>query len=164
MLHKDAMWPFIASNWVLATFYGGGFGVMPAFLTSMFNSKNIGALHGIILTAWSLVAIVGGLTFTAIFKSQVHRYASEGGKSNPNVYDYNFYIICGFVILGFFIAMGIRTSLRERLMPRQRGEILRISFFNTPIVVGYKTKDQQMQEWFQFLQNRPEHMCSSKTP
>ncbi|KAI8809038.1 hypothetical protein BJ742DRAFT_247772 [Cladochytrium replicatum] len=33
---------------------GAGFGIIPAFLADQFSSKNIGATHGVILTAWSL--------------------------------------------------------------------------------------------------------------
>jgi hypothetical protein len=65
LIHEDQMWVFISLIWILATFYGGGFGLMPAFLTAQFGSQNIGALHGIILTAWSLVGVIGGLSFTA---------------------------------------------------------------------------------------------------
>lgn len=34
LLHSDSMWAFITLIWILATFYGGGFGLMPAFLTA----------------------------------------------------------------------------------------------------------------------------------
>ena len=54
------------------------------------------ALHGIILTSWSIVGIVGGLTFTAIFKNQVAYY---GSKKSPYVYDINFWTICAFISL-----------------------------------------------------------------
>lgn len=50
--------------WILTACYGGGFGTIPAFLTNMFGAYNIGALHGIILTAWSIGGVGGGIGFT----------------------------------------------------------------------------------------------------
>jgi hypothetical protein len=40
--------------------------------------------------------------------------ADTGGKSSPYAYDLNFYIICGFIIFGFFVSLFIRTSVRDR--------------------------------------------------
>lgn len=54
---------------------------------------------------------------------------AEGGKKSANVYDINFYTICAFIIIGFFVSILIRTSMRDRMMPRQQGEILKVPFF-----------------------------------
>lgn len=149
------MWPFIVCMWILATFYGGGFGLIPAFLTAQFGSSNIGALHGMILTAWSAVGVIGGLSFSAIFKNQVNKYEAEGGKSAPNVYDVNFYTICGMICIGFFTNLFIKTSMRDRMLPRQPGEILRMPFFGRPLVFGYKSRAMQNQEWADYLRTLP---------
>lgn len=122
-----------------------------------FGSSNIGALHGCILTAWSLVGVIGGLSFTAIFKSQVSKYGDDGGKTNPYVYDLNFYIICGFIAFGFFFALFIRVRMQDRLLPRRQGELIKIPFFTRPIIIGYKTKDQQAAEWLAYLRALPEN-------
>jgi ABC-type uncharacterized transport system permease subunit len=42
LIHENLMWVFIVLIWILAMFYGAGFGLMPAFLTAMFGSQNIG--------------------------------------------------------------------------------------------------------------------------
>ena len=44
---------------VVFTMYGGGFATIPAFLADMFGAQNVGAIHGVLLTAWSAAAIVG---------------------------------------------------------------------------------------------------------
>jgi OFA family oxalate/formate antiporter-like MFS transporter len=39
--------------------YGGGFGTMPSFVTTVFGSKMMAVVYGAILTAWSMGGIVG---------------------------------------------------------------------------------------------------------
>eukprot|EP00792_Barthelona_sp_PAP020_P005532 TRINITY_DN2690_c0_g1_i1.p1 TRINITY_DN2690_c0_g1~~TRINITY_DN2690_c0_g1_i1.p1 ORF type:complete len:583 (+),score=188.62 TRINITY_DN2690_c0_g1_i1:165-1913(+) len=53
------------------TMYGGGFACIPAFLADIFGSKNVGAIHGVILTAWSLAGVVGPIGLSA-WKNSVH--------------------------------------------------------------------------------------------
>ncbi|KAG0069065.1 hypothetical protein BGZ92_004764, partial [Podila epicladia] len=54
IMEKRVYWAFLLVIWILTACYGGGFGCIPAFLCDMFGPSNIGAMHGIILTAWSL--------------------------------------------------------------------------------------------------------------
>lgn len=103
------------------------------------------------------MGVIGGLSFTSIFHSQVSKYAGEGGKSNHSVYDLNFYLICGFICFGFFFALFIRVRMQDRLLPRQAGELIKIPFFSRPITIGYKTKDQQAAEWLAYLRAMPEN-------
>ncbi|KAG0362413.1 hypothetical protein BG005_005679 [Podila minutissima] len=51
IMEKRVYWAFLLVIWILTSCYGGGFGCIPAFLCDMFGPSNIGALHGIILTA-----------------------------------------------------------------------------------------------------------------
>ncbi|KAH9182809.1 hypothetical protein AeNC1_015216, partial [Aphanomyces euteiches] len=55
--------PFAITLCSLTFSYGGVFGVIPSLLTDMYGIYNSGTMHGIILTAWSLCGIGGGLTF-----------------------------------------------------------------------------------------------------
>ena len=45
---------------------GGGFATIPAFLADMFGAENVGAIHGVILTAWSAAAIAGPVIITEL--------------------------------------------------------------------------------------------------
>jgi len=44
---------------LIITCYGGGFSCMPAYLSDIFGTKKLSAIHGRILTAWGLAGIVG---------------------------------------------------------------------------------------------------------
>ena len=57
---------FEAALFVVFTMYGGGFATIPAFLADMFGAENVGAIHGVILTAWSAAAIVGPVIITEL--------------------------------------------------------------------------------------------------
>jgi OFA family oxalate/formate antiporter-like MFS transporter len=39
--------------------YGGGFSCMPAYLSDLFGTKQLSAIHGRVLTAWGIAGIVG---------------------------------------------------------------------------------------------------------
>ena len=41
--------------------YGGGFGTMPAFVADYFGSVNVGAIYGLMLTAWGFASAFGPL-------------------------------------------------------------------------------------------------------
>ncbi|KAF9365584.1 hypothetical protein BGX34_009410 [Mortierella sp. NVP85] len=51
IMKKRVYWAFLLVIWISTAYYGSGFGCIPAFLCDMFGPSNIGALHGIILTA-----------------------------------------------------------------------------------------------------------------
>lgn len=53
---------------VIITCYGGGFSCMPAYLSDLFGTKQLSAIHGRILTAWGLAGIVGPLLLSVIYE------------------------------------------------------------------------------------------------
>jgi len=42
--------PFVFGLCIILSMYGGGFATIPAFLADLFGHKNVGAVHGVILT------------------------------------------------------------------------------------------------------------------
>uniref|UniRef100_A0A6B2L0A3 Major facilitator superfamily (MFS) profile domain-containing protein n=1 Tax=Arcella intermedia TaxID=1963864 RepID=A0A6B2L0A3_9EUKA len=159
----------LACFFIIAFFYGGGFGVMPAFLSDQFSSKNSGATHGVILTAWSFAGVVGGLIFNAVLKSETTRLndlAKATGQTldwaKVQYYNVNFIWILVIVCIGFIICLFVRTNIRDRFLPRSEGEIVRI---RTPRgrmmkLVGCKwvkvTQEEEDRLWVAFLEERAE--------
>src|SRR5256886_13811364 len=43
-------------SFVVLMCYGGGFGTMPAFTADYFGSKNVGAIYGLMFTAWGFAS------------------------------------------------------------------------------------------------------------
>ena len=50
---------FLVVLFTVITMYGGGFATLPAFLGDLFGTKQLGAIHGMVLTAWALAGVVG---------------------------------------------------------------------------------------------------------
>ena len=50
---------FVLITLVILTMYGGGFATIPAYLADIFGTQHVGAIHGRLLTAWSLAGIDG---------------------------------------------------------------------------------------------------------
>ena len=59
---------------IIITCYGGGFSCMPAYLSDLFGTRQLSAIHGRILTAWGLAGIVGPLLLSLIYE-RTHSYS-----------------------------------------------------------------------------------------
>ena len=107
---SGAYWSFVVAMWILTACYGGGFGTIPAFLTDMFGPSNVGACHGVILTDWSIAAVVGGLTYTKIFDLVS---SSDGhDPSDPRPYNVNSWWILA-VVATSWIALQLVTPTEK---------------------------------------------------
>ena len=65
---------FQALVFIIITCYGGGFSCMPAYLSDLFGTKQLSAIHGRILTAWGLAGIAGPLLLSVIYE-RTHSYS-----------------------------------------------------------------------------------------
>ncbi|WP_262173290.1 OFA family MFS transporter [Saccharococcus sp. Marseille-Q5394] len=61
---------------VIYTCYGGGFSCIPAYIGDIFGTKQLGAIHGYILTAWAAAGIAGPM-FAAWMKDTTGSYESS---------------------------------------------------------------------------------------
>ena len=50
---------FLIILFMVITIYGGGFSTLPAFLGDLFGTKQLGAIHGLVLTAWAMAGVAG---------------------------------------------------------------------------------------------------------
>ena len=50
---------FVTIFVVILTMYGGGFSTIPAYLADIFGTQFVGAIHGRLLTAWSVAGSSG---------------------------------------------------------------------------------------------------------
>ena len=49
--------------------YGGGFSNLPAFASDLFGTRQLGVIHGYLLTTWSLGGVFGPLIVSAIYNT-----------------------------------------------------------------------------------------------
>lgn len=87
---------FLVCTLLILSFYGAGFATVPAYLRDLFGTYQVGAIHGRLLTAWSVAGIVGPVMVNAIADSQ-----ADAGKSGPDLYTLSFSIMIGLLVVGF---------------------------------------------------------------
>lgn len=89
---------------VVYTCYGGGFASIPAYIADIFGTKQLGAIHGYILTAWAAAGLAGPM-FAAYMKDQTGSY--EG----------SLLFFAGLFAVALVISIVIRADIkRVRLM------------------------------------------------
>ncbi|MBV1922573.1 MAG: OFA family MFS transporter [Flavobacteriaceae bacterium] len=88
---------------IIISMYGGGFATIPAYLKDMFGNKQIGAIHGRLLLAWSLAAIIGPVTINYLREYQINVL----NMPSSDVYNITMYLMAGLLFIGllcnFFI-------------------------------------------------------------
>lgn len=68
---------FYAATMIIFTMYGGGFATIPAYLADVFGTRFVGAIHGRLLTAWSVAGILGPEAMTWLREGAVQRAISN---------------------------------------------------------------------------------------
>ena len=59
---------FVVAMAVLMTCYGAGFSLIPPYLSDIFGAKELATLHGYILTAWAMAALVGPMLLSVTYE------------------------------------------------------------------------------------------------
>ncbi|WP_233214604.1 OFA family MFS transporter [Mycobacterium sp. 4858] len=86
---------FLLCTLLILSFYGAGFSTVPAYLRDLFGVFEVGAIHGRLLTAWSVAGVLGPLTVNAIADSQ-----KAAGKHGPELYVVSFAVMIALLVLG----------------------------------------------------------------
>ncbi|NKZ00936.1 L-lactate MFS transporter [Nocardiopsis alborubida] len=108
---------FVALTGVILSFYGGGFSTVPAYLKDLFGTFNVGAIHGRILTAWSLAGVAGPMIVNVIADAQL-----SAGRDGAELYGLSLYVMVGVMAVGFLANMLVRP-LPERVHQRDRERV-----------------------------------------
>ena len=64
---------FMIALFIIMTCYGGGFSSIPAYIGDLFGTKQLGAIHGYILTAWAAAGLAGPI-FAAWVRNTTQSY------------------------------------------------------------------------------------------
>ena len=103
---------FEAALFVVFTMYGGGFATIPAFLADMFGAQNVGAIHGVLLTAWSAAAIAGPVIITEFSNRAKANLAP--GASKIHIYDQPLEVLAALLAVGFVLTLLVRPTVRRQ--------------------------------------------------
>ena len=99
---------FVVVTGLILTMYGGGFATIPAYLRDLFGSYQVGAIHGRLITAWSMAAIIGPQLVDRLSKSQ-----KESGTPPALAYNSIFYLMVGLLVVGLIANLLVRPVVSK---------------------------------------------------
>ena len=101
--HAGSVALFVAALCIILSMYGGGFATVPAYLADMFGTQFVGAIHGRLLTAWSIAGIFG-----PAIVNYLREYQLAQGVAKAQVYDTTMLILAALLVAGFACNLLIR--------------------------------------------------------
>ncbi|WP_295679503.1 OFA family MFS transporter [uncultured Nevskia sp.] len=101
--HAGSVALFVGALCIILSMYGGGFATVPAYLADMFGTQFVGAIHGRLLTAWSIAGIFG-----PVIVNYLREYQLAQGVAKAQVYDTTMLILAGLLVVGFACNLLIR--------------------------------------------------------
>ena len=84
--------------------YGGGFATVPAYLKDMFGTRYVGAIHGWLITAWSVAGVFG-----PVLVNYIRQYQIAHGVPKAQAYNVTMYIMAGLLMIGFICNLFIKA-------------------------------------------------------
>lgn len=99
------MYFFVLAFCLLLSCYGAGFSVIPAYLGDVFGTKELGAIHGYVLTAWAMAGIAG-----PVLLSYLHEVTGS--------YRLSLLIFIGLNVVGLGVSLVIRKTFAPSLKER----------------------------------------------
>jgi MFS family permease len=94
---------FVAAFALIASMYGGGFAAVPAWLADLFGTKQVGAIHGRLLTAWSTAGVLGPLLVAYVRDARL-----ADGVAREAVYGPIFLALACLLALGLIAALLVK--------------------------------------------------------
>jgi OFA family oxalate/formate antiporter-like MFS transporter len=94
-------WLFLFMIFSVVTIYGGGFACLPAFLSDLFGIKQLGAIHGLVLTAWG---------FAGFFGPSIYDFIKDYSGSLENTLQ----SFCILLCIAFLAAIALKTSMNQK--------------------------------------------------
>jgi MFS family permease len=102
--HLGSIPLFVAAFCIILSMYGGGFATIPAYLRDMFGTYQVGAIHGRLLTAWSVAGVLG-----PVLVNYIRQYQIDNGVPKAQAYSITMYIMCGLLLIGFLCNFAMRA-------------------------------------------------------
>jgi MFS family permease len=94
---------FVVCVLIIFTMYGGGFSTIPAYLKDMFGTRYVGAIHGWLITAWSVAGVLG-----PVLVNYIRQYQIDHGVPKAQAYNVTMYIMAALLVIGFFCNLFVR--------------------------------------------------------
>src|SRR6202034_4153003 len=94
---------FVLCFGVILSMYGGGFATVPAYLRDMFGTRYVGAIHGLLITAWSVAGVLG-----PVLVNYIRQYQIDSGVPKAQAYNVTMYIMAGLLLVGLLCNLMVK--------------------------------------------------------
>jgi MFS family permease len=108
---------FVLVTAVIISMYGGGFATIPAYLRDLFGTMHLGAIHGRLITAWSMAAVLGPQLVNYIFEARI-----RAGIPRAEAYGLTMYLMCGLLLAGFLCNLLVSPVAERHHHPEEGSE------------------------------------------
>ena len=108
---------FVMCFLVIISMYGGGFATVPAYLKDMFGTRYVGAIHGLLITAWSMAGIFG-----PVLVNYIREYQIDNGVPKAQAYNVTMYVMAALLVVGFICNLLIKAVHERHHMPIELAE------------------------------------------
>jgi putative effector of murein hydrolase LrgA (UPF0299 family) len=108
--HMGSIALFVAAYAVVLSTYGGGFATIPAYLRDIFGNRQVGAIHGRLLTAWSAAGIAG-----PSLVNYIRQYEKDQGVATADLYVTTMYVMAACLLIGFICNLLVKPLQGERV-------------------------------------------------
>lgn len=106
---------FVAIFCAILTMYGGGFATIPAYLSDIFGTQHVGAIHGRLLTAWSVAGILGPVAVNYIREFQLAQ-----GVPPHQAYNVTMYVLATMLLGGLLCNLLLRPVDQRHFMSEEQ--------------------------------------------
>ena len=89
---------FLVVLFTVITMYGGGFSTLPAFLGDLFGTKQLGAIHGMVLAAWGLAGVVGPTIYDLVMEK-------------TGSLDSTLMVFAGLFVIAFIVSLLMKNTV-----------------------------------------------------
>ena len=94
---------FVSMSAVLLSMYGGGFATIPSYLRDLFGTYHVSAIHGRLLTAWSVAGVLGPLLV-----NHLREYQLAHGVEQASAYQSVLHLMAGILVVGLVANLMVR--------------------------------------------------------
>jgi MFS family permease len=106
---------FVCAYAIVFSMYGGGFATVPAYLRDMFGTRYVGAIHGLLLTAWSTAGVIG-----PVLVNYIRQYNLDHGVAKADAYNNTMYVLAGLLVVGLIANSLIKAVNKKHHMTAQQ--------------------------------------------
>jgi MFS family permease len=94
---------FVLCTALIISMYGGGFATIPAYLKDLFGLSQVGAIHGRLITSWSMAAVIGPLLINGLSDRRI-----AVGIPKAEAYNGTFFLMCALLLVGLVANLLVR--------------------------------------------------------